>query len=184
MPAEEPITQRVLIAMLFLTGALFFLWGSRSFVRPEYNKLALAVAILCSFWFMVTSARWLMSPVPIGPFPPLPALPLWTGLKEKYSVKIKGWVKCFFGEARCEEGDITIWTVGHFVAYFLIGLYVPSLWLEILAVSVAGALIENGMGFTAKYFLDPIVNLAGYGCGTLVALWLKMKREERKREFL
>lgn len=60
------------------------------------------------------------------------------------------------------------WSIGHFAIYFTIGLFVPNAYLLVLGVSVMTELWEYIYGWRARWLLDPIVNLSGYACGTLI----------------
>jgi uncharacterized membrane protein len=75
-------------------------------------------------------------------------------------------MKCYFGEKDCENGDFTLFSVIHIIAYTIIGYYIPGYYLEILVISISCELLEYAMGIQSKYLLDPAINLLGYFIGT------------------
>lgn len=78
-------------------------------------------------------------------------------------------VKCFFGEDGCEEGDIDGWTLIHGLMYGLIGYYIPNHYLAIIIISIVFELVQPYLGNRARYIVNPLVNLTGYGIGSVLS---------------
>lgn len=77
-------------------------------------------------------------------------------------------IKCAFEEPGCEEGNIDGWTLVHGIMYFIIGLFVPNRFLVILVISIIWELLQPLMGNSARFIINPLVNLTGYAIGSLV----------------
>ena len=77
-------------------------------------------------------------------------------------------LKCAFEEPGCEEGDIDGWTLMHGLMYFIIGLIVPNKYLIIFVISILWEIIQPLFGNNARYIINPLVNLTGYGIGSIV----------------
>jgi hypothetical protein len=84
-------------------------------------------------------------------------------------LKVPQSIKCLFGEDRCEEGDINIWTVMHFVIYFIAGLLFPNRYLFMLGASLFCEFFELMIAsYNSKWIVDPIFNMFGYWLGNLL----------------
>lgn len=144
----DVIFAKILI-ILFLMLILYLIYSKRLFKREEYNKLSLALLIVITLFIpgVIIECKY-------------------NHLTKRKVIKLPTDLKCFVGDHRCKEGDFEIWTLVHFVIYFAIGMYIPSLYFEILIISIACELLETAIGFPAKYILDPIVNMAGYILGS------------------
>jgi len=148
--------------VVLLLVSLFFLllYVIHPFKNEDYNNLCLAFAIFNFAWLGTVVVRYVY---------------YYQGGKyrnESALIPIPDAIKCYFGEPNCEKGDFTIFSIFHFVGYLLVGLFIPGYYLEILVISVAGELFEVGIGYTAKFFLDPTVNMLGYLTGSLLS-WNK-----------
>jgi hypothetical protein len=78
-------------------------------------------------------------------------------------------IKCFFGEDKCDEGDIDGWTLCHGLMYFIIGLIVPSQYLLIILISIIFEMIQPYFGNSSRYIINPLVNLTGYAMGSILS---------------
>ena len=78
-------------------------------------------------------------------------------------------INCFVGEGTCEKNGISIWTVGHFVFYTIVGAIVPGLYIEVLAISIFYEIFEQMVGHKPQYIIDPVVNMTGYILGSLLS---------------
>jgi len=77
-------------------------------------------------------------------------------------------IKCFFGEDRCDEGDIDYWTLLHGIVYFIIGILVPDQYLLIVLISIGFELFQPYLGNSSRYIINPLVNLTGYAIGSVL----------------
>lgn len=78
-------------------------------------------------------------------------------------------LKCFFGEDRCEEGDIDGWTIVHGLMYFIIGLVIPNQYLAVIIISIIFELIQPYLGNGSRYIINPLVSITGYTIGSLIS---------------
>lgn len=142
-------------AVIFVLIIVFYLiYESHFFKNNKYNKLALAFAILMTFWFITIYIRYVYS-IPES---------------KHYLFRVNDEIKCFIGEPGCENSDPSLWTVGHFIVFLLIGIYVPGLYLEIFVISIIFEGFEYSIGHTSRFIIDPIVNLSGYIIGSQLSL--------------
>lgn len=78
-------------------------------------------------------------------------------------------IKCFFNEDKCEKGDINLWSIAHFVIYFIAGLLFPNRFIFFLIISFVCEFFElNFVNYNAKWILDPTINMFGYTIGSLL----------------
>ena len=87
-------------------------------------------------------------------------------------------VKCFFNESGCEEGDIDGWSLVYALIYFIIGLIIPNQFLIVIIVSVVFEILQPYFGNNARYIINPLVNITGYGIGSLMSKYLNGYREK------
>jgi hypothetical protein len=83
-------------------------------------------------------------------------------------VEVPDALKCFFGEDRCDEGDIDYWTLLHGIVYFIIGVLVPDQYLIIVLISIGFELFQPYLGNSSRYIINPLVNLTGYAIGSVL----------------
>ncbi len=145
----------VLVLIFILAVILFIIYKSHYFKCKKYNKLALALSILLFFWFITIYIRNIYKI---------------ENNNKDFIFEVDMNIKCFVGEPGCENGNIDIWTVGHFVVYFFMGLYVPGLYVEIFVISVIFECFEYMVGHKSKFIVDSIVNMAGYILGSQLSL--------------
>lgn len=93
----------------------------------------------------------------------------------RFRIELPHWMKCHIVSVssreennRCDQENLDGWSIGHFAIYFTIGMFVPNAYLLVLGVSILTELWEYVYGWRARWFLDPLVNVLGYACGTLV----------------
>jgi hypothetical protein len=84
-------------------------------------------------------------------------------------------LKCLFGEDHCEEGDIDYWVLLHGFLYMSIGILIPDQYLAVIIISVLFEFMQTYMGNGARFIVNPLVNLTGYGVGSLLNHRLKKK---------
>jgi len=77
-------------------------------------------------------------------------------------------IKCFFGEDKCEEGDIDYWTLLHGIVYLIIGILVPNQYLTVVIISIVFELFQPYLGNGSRYLINPLVNLTGYSIGSII----------------
>lgn len=78
-------------------------------------------------------------------------------------------IKCFFGEPGCDEGNIDGWTIIHGLTYFIIGLIVPNQYLAIVIISILFEIVRSCLGNNVRYILNFLVNMTGYGIGSVMS---------------
>jgi hypothetical protein len=142
----------LLISLFFLT-----LYIAKPFKNEDYNNLCLAFAIFNFSWLGTVVIRYIYYSHG-GKYVSSGAL-----------IEMPYGLKCYFNEVGCERGDFSIFSIFHFVGYLVIGLLIPGYYIEILILSVACELLELGLGYPTKFFLDPAVNLSGYLVGSLLS---------------
>lgn len=89
------------------------------------------------------------------------------------------------------ENCCSWWPISHFILFFILGVFFPQCWLQILSLGVLWELIEVGLSKVAKTerqqvttktgdveystnwwagsTKDIVMNFAGFGCGWLVS---------------
>lgn len=82
-------------------------------------------------------------------------------------------IKCLFGEDYCEEGDIDYWVLLHGFIYTMIGILIPGQYLAVTIMSILFEFMQTYMGNGARFIVNPLVNLTGYGLGSLLNHHLK-----------
>jgi hypothetical protein len=149
------------ILLAFIVVILLVLYYNQAFVNPDYNKLCLIYAIFIALWLGTIIVRYVFLH-----YYPMPQ-------NESVIFYVPYDVKCYFEQKDCENGDFTLFSIFHIVAYIIIGYFVPGYYLEILVISVLCEFLEFGMGYSAKYLLDPTINLIGYFIGTQMNYQIK-----------
>lgn len=149
------------ILLLFIVIILLVLYYNQAFVNPDYNKLCLVYAIFIALWLGTIIVRYL-----VLHYYPMPK-------NENVIFYVPYDVKCYFGQKDCENGDFTLFSIIHIVSYIVVGYFVPGYYLEILVISILCEFLEFGMGYSAKYLLDPTINLIGYFIGTQINYLVK-----------
>jgi hypothetical protein len=152
---------RIQCVILLIAFILFIVYYYKLFKNEEYNKLAYAYAIVSILWWLTIFVRFIITS----------NYNLTDTLSFKFlnsQIYVPYSLKCFFGERYCEQGNITIWALIHFLIYMFIGMYVPNQYGFIFAASVGCELIENGLGYPSKCIIDVIVNLFGYFVGSSI----------------
>ena len=142
------------ILLLIIILILLYLYYKQAFKNPDYNKLCLAYAIFIALWLATIMIRYVFLH-----YYPMPQ-------NDNPIISIPYGMKCYFGQKDCENGDFTIFSIFHIVGYIAVGYYVPGYYMEILVISVLCEFLEYGMGYSAKFLLDPTINLIGYFIGT------------------
>jgi len=74
---------------------------------------------------------------------------------------------------KCENVKLDMWSLGHLLIYFTLGLLVPDQWLAVFLISLGCEAFEYAVGWRARWLMDPLVNMAGYALGHLVHLDLR-----------
>ena len=90
-----------------------------------------------------------------------------------------------------DDHIITIYSIYHFLIYFIIALFYPNKWILILIISILWEILEIFLNFGNKNILfvgsdywdeipinkivDIIFNLAGYGAGHLFLMYILKK---------
>jgi len=76
--------------------------------------------------------------------------------------------KCYFGENRCEEGDIDGWAMVQFLAYFIFGLIMPNYYLLTIISAVIFEVMKPYFGFRTQYIINPLLAITGYAIGSII----------------
>lgn len=91
-----------------------------------------------------------------------------------FKIEIPKRIKCTFDEDKCEQGDINLWSVAHFVIYFIAGLLFPNRFIFFLIISFVCEFFElKFVHYNAKWILDPTINMLGYVIGSLLVDFIK-----------
>jgi len=85
-------------------------------------------------------------------------------------------VKCFFGEDKCEEGDINGWSLVNLILYFIIGVTLPGQYLLIIILAIVFEFLKQYVGYQSTYIIGPLIKITGYSLGSLLAPRKKFKR--------
>jgi hypothetical protein len=144
--------------ILFGSVSLFFVYKLKLFQNPDYNKLALIFSIICFLWFISVFVRWLFYSDQRKDI-----------LDELPKIELPYGFKCLFRTRKCEDGDLNVWSLIHFIIYIVVGYFVPGHYLAILIISILCELVESEIGDTNKMILDPITNLVGYYIGSQIS---------------
>lgn len=87
---------------------------------------------------------------------------------EIMKINVPDFIKCFFGENRCNEGDINIWTLMHFIIYLIAGIFFPNRYIFFFIISLLCELFElTIVAYNAKWVIDPLFNMLGYLVGNI-----------------
>lgn len=89
-------------------------------------------------------------------------------------------VKCFFNEPGCEEGDIDGWSIVYALIYFIVGLIIPNQYLAVIVISILFELAQPYFGNRSRYIINPLVNITGYGLGSLLSKNMNGYKEKYK----
>lgn len=144
--------------VLFGSVSLFVVYKLQLFKLDDYNNLALAFSIVMFLWLISIFVRYMFYTDDMsGKMDNIP------------KIGIPGNLKCCIKMNKCEDGDLNIWSLIHFIMYAIIGYFIPGYYLAILYISIVCELFELGMGYTSKLILDPVTNLAGYFVGSLLS---------------
>lgn len=149
--ARNDLSLTVQATILFISIILFIIYYYHLFREEKHNKLAFAFAIVTFLWFITVVYRYWSKE---------------SKIKQMNIINIPYSVKCTIGDKNCEDGDITSWTIGHFIIYMIVGLFVPNCYVEVLIISIACEMLESALGHTSKFIVDPIINLIGYTIGS------------------
>lgn len=68
----------------------------------------------------------------------------------------------------CENVKIDGWSIGHILIYATLGMLVPGQWVFVIVISILCEVFEFLVGWRARWIIDPVANLVGYGLGHLV----------------
>jgi hypothetical protein len=147
----DPSIQIVVLAVALLH---LLVWYFQLFVDPGHNMLALIFGIVILFWLATITVRFALKSSDC------------MQKKDWYQIELPSDFKCFIGDKNCENGNINLWSVFHFIIYFIAGLYVPAYYVEILIISISCELFESAIGHTSKMIADPVINMAGYVLGS------------------
>jgi hypothetical protein len=140
--------------LLFISIILFVIYYFHLFREDKHNKLALAFAVVTFLWFITVVYRYWCREWEVKQVKHMPI------------IDVPYEIKCTIGDENCENGDITTWTIGHFIIYMIVGLYIPNCYLEILIISIICEMLESALGHTSKFVIDPLINLTGYAIGS------------------
>lgn len=146
------------IIVFFIATVFLLIYVSSPFENDDYNKLALAFSIFNYAWLGTIIIRYLFFIYNKG-----------AKSVKGILLKVPYGLKCYFGEADCEEGNITIFGIIHFIGYFLIGYFIPDYYGVIIIISIACEFLELGMKYQPKFIIDPVINLLGYTLGSAIS---------------
>ena len=158
MKRDKTLSLNRQLVILFLIIVLLTAWHLKVFKKKYHNDLALAFSVVLILWLITISLRYFCN------------FGMTHNKKKRFwdrvIFKMPKSVKCFIGDINCKKGDITLWTVFHFIIYFVVGVFLPHHYIEILLISIGCELLESGIGHTSKYIVDPVVNMLGYIIGS------------------
>lgn len=102
----------------------------------------------------------------------------------KFNISVPYDIKCFFGEDRCWEGDIDIWSVFQFIAFFIIGYLVPEQYLFVFIITFIYEIIKPSFGMKSKIIINPLINITAYSLGSIISPKKKRYLQEKYKEIL
>jgi hypothetical protein len=158
MAGKENFSLSVQAIILFISIILFIIYYYHLFAYEKHNRLALAFAIVTFVWFITVFYRYMCQSSDEKDHQHIKHLDLF---EVPYSIK------CTIGDENCEWGDCNTWILIHFVIYFCVGLYIPNCYIEIILISIICEMLESSLHHTAKFIVDPMVNLTAYYVGSL-----------------
>jgi len=143
----------VQLIVFILAIILFIIYKYKFFKNKKYNKICLLFSLVLLFWMISLFIRYVFK------------------IRETDHLLFHtpSSINCFVGEGTCEKNGISIWTVGHFVFYTIVGAIVPGLYIEVLTISIFYEIFEQMVGHKPQYIIDPIVNMSGYILGSLLS---------------
>lgn len=143
--------------ILFIAIILFVIYYFHLFIYEKHNRLALAFAIVTFIWLITITYRYFCYNDDKK------------HLNEKCLLEVPYGIKCTIGDEKCENGNCTLWIFIHMTIYFLVGLYQPGCYIEIILISIFCESIETGVGHTSKYIVDPLINMTAYIIGSALS---------------
>ena len=166
--------------IIFLIASFLLLVYIKSpFENEDYNNLALAFSIFNYAWLLTLIARYLYfyyksdkSKSTEESIENSSSSNIFVRFFKKIisiCIPVPYGLKCLFGENGCERGNISFFSFFHFIGYFIIGILIPDYYWEIIILSYACEFVELGLGFTPKFIIDPLINIAGYAIGSALS---------------
>jgi hypothetical protein len=143
------------LIIFILAVILFIIYKYKFFKNKKYNKICLLFSIVLLFWMFTLFCRYVYK------FKEYDARMFYT----------PDCINTFVGEKTGHLNGITIWTVGHFVFYTIVGVLVPGLYIEVLAISIFYEIFEQITGHKPQYIIDPVINMAGYIFGSSLSIY-------------
>ena len=80
--------------------------------------------------------------------------------------------------------NIDGWSVGHFLIYASIGLFLPNRYAEIFIISLICETYEHVVLWPTRWLLDPVVNMLGYIAGSAFETRHKLKLYDRAKQLM
>lgn len=80
----------------------------------------------------------------------------------------------------CAAGDFDVYSIAHALIYLGIGAIIPHRYGVVLAISVAFEAYELLAGWRARWWQDPLANLAGYAIGSALSKTSFAKKMRRR----
>lgn len=158
---EESLEHEHNYISIYILAMLLFIAGKIKVFRDNVKNYALIYFSFITFLWASTSLTRYTRQKKVKP----PK----KETKKRLTITVPHSVKCFFGEKLCEEGDINIWTFGHFIIYFIAGILFPNRYLFFFALSILCEWYEHAVaGYNSKPIIDPVFNMAGYFVGNIV----------------
>lgn len=100
----------------------------------------------------------------------------------RFTLELPAALKCYVKDVSsrpenndCSKENLDGWSLGHLAIYYTIGLFVRDIHFVILAISIICEVWEYAVGWRARWFLDPIVNIIGYHLGVMHGKALNLK---------
>jgi hypothetical protein len=79
------------------------------------------------------------------------------------------YLKCFFKENKCEEGNIDIWSIIYGLIYFVLGLIVPDRFFLVFTVAILFEIFQASTEQGARFIINPLIAITGYAIGSLLS---------------
>jgi hypothetical protein len=84
-------------------------------------------------------------------------------------LKIPRSIKCALDESKCDENDLSMFTVSVSIIYLLVGYMYPNYYFTAIVITYITQVIKYNMGYPTSLIIDPLANVTGYTIGSVIS---------------